>query len=132
MPRIMGEFNLMHWDERPYDKASGQPTLTHAAVTHELKGDIEGEVSISYLMGYASNGAARFVGLARVTGRVAEREGTFVMQDEGTFENGVAKGRWTILPGLGSGELAGIRGDGHFAAASDSASYMLDVELELE
>jgi Protein of unknown function (DUF3224) len=129
MTRVMGEFNVMHWDERSYDDAAGQPTLKHAAVTHELTGDIEGEVSITYLMGYAPNGMARFVGLARVTGRVAEREGTFVMQDVGTFENGVAKGRWTILPGLGSGDLTGIRGDGHFASSTDSASYMLDVEL---
>jgi Protein of unknown function (DUF3224) len=129
MARMTGAFNVMHWDERPYDNASGQPKLTHATATHELTGDIEGEVSISYLMGYAPNGMARFIGLARVTGRVAEREGTFVMQDVGSYENGVAKGRWTILPGLGSGDLANIRGDGHFASTHDSASYMLDVEL---
>jgi hypothetical protein len=101
----------------------------HAATTHEITGDIEGEVSITYLMGYASNGMARFVGLARVTGRVAEREGSFVMQDVGSYQNGVTKGHWTILPGLGSGELTSIRGDGHFAASDDGASYMLNVEL---
>ena len=27
------------------------------------------------------------------------------MQDVGTFENGVAKGDWTILPRLGTGDL---------------------------
>jgi hypothetical protein len=129
MTRMTGAFKTMQWEEKPYDAAAGQPPLMHAAATHELTGDIEGEVSITYLMGYATNGMARFVGLARVTGRVAEREGSFVMQDVGTYQNGVAKGHWTILPGLGSGELANIRGDGHFAASNDSASYMLNVEL---
>ena len=51
------------------------------------------------------------------------------MQDVGTFENGVAKGRWTILPGLGTGGLRDIRGEGQFAATHDGASYSLDIEL---
>ena len=67
--------------------------------------------------------------LATVTGSIGDKEGSFVLQDVGTFENGVAKGRWTILPGLGSGAFANIRGDGHFAALHENASYYLEVNL---
>ena len=62
-------------------------------------------------------------------GHVIEAFGSFVMQDVGVFENGVTKGHWTILPGLGSGELASLRGDGHFSATHDGARYMLNVAL---
>lgn len=129
MPQVEGTFTVRHWEEESYDAADGLPKLVHARVTHELAGAIEGEASICYLMGYRSNESASFVGLVRVTGAVDGREGSFVMQDIGTFENGVAKGRWTILPGLGTGELREIRGGGHFAAGSMGASYLLDVEL---
>ena len=67
--------------------------------------------------------------LVPVTATIGGRSGRFVMQDVGTCENGLSKGRWMILPGLGSGELADIRGDGHFAANADGASYLLDVVL---
>jgi hypothetical protein len=128
MTRVTGTFKTLGWDERPYDNAGGQPRLTHAEVTHELLGGIAGEASVSYLLGYREDNTATFVGLVRVTGAIGERSGSFVMQDIGTFENGVAKGRWTILPGLGTDGLRDIRGEGHFAASHESASYSLDIE----
>ena len=127
MPQLTGTFNVMGWEEKQYDGAAGLPKLTHAEVCQELMGDITGEASISYLMGYRPDSSAVFVGLARVVGTIDGREGSFVMQDVGTFENGVAKGRWTIVPGLGTGALGKLRGDGHFAAVEDSATYLLDV-----
>jgi hypothetical protein len=128
MAELEGTFRVMSWEEKQYDAAPGLPKFTHARVTHELMGAIEGEASICYLMVYRPDETANFVGLAMVTGTIDGRDGSFVMQDVGTFENGVAKGRWTILPGLGSGELRGIRGDGHFASGGDGASYRLDVD----
>jgi hypothetical protein len=129
MTQLAGTFQTMSWDEEQYDAAPGHPKFTHARVTHELRGEIQGEASICYLLSYRPDHAATFVGFAMVTGKVAGKSGSFVMQDVGTFENGVAKGRWTILPGLGSGELRAIRGDGHFAASAAGASYLLDVTL---
>jgi hypothetical protein len=127
MTRLEGTFKVMSWDERQYDAAPNQPKFTHARVTHEVTGAIEGEISMCYLMAYRPDESSQFVGLAMVTGKVGEREGSFVMQDIGAFENGIAKGRWTILPGLGSGGFKDMHGEGHFAAGHDSATYLLDV-----
>ena len=114
----------MSW-ERRYDAAPEQPKFR----AREMSGGIEGEMSICYLMVYHPDDRANFVGLATVTGKIGRKEGSFVMQDIGTFENGVAKGRWAILPGLGTGALRNIRGDGHFAAVGENASYYFDVTL---
>ena len=129
MAELEGTLTTMSWEEERYDAAPGQPKFTHARVVHELAGAIRGEASMCYLMVYRPDESASFVGLATVTGTLDGRNGSFVMQDVGTFENGVARGRWTVLPGLGSGAMAGIRGDGHFAASEDGATYRLDVEL---
>ena len=126
---VAGAFKTMSWDETPYDEAPGQPKFTHARVTHELTGGIEGEASICYLMVYRPDRTASFVGLVMVTGAIGDREGSFVMQDVGTYENGVAKGRWSVIPGLGSGALRSIRGDGYFAAGEHDASYLLNVSF---
>lgn len=129
MTQLEGTFKVMHWEEAQYDAAQGQPRFTHARVTHELSGAIEGEVSICYLMVHRPDDTANFAGLATVTGTIDGREGSFVMQDVGTVENGVTNGRWTILPGLGSGGLRCIRGDGHFASTGDGATYSLNVDV---
>ena len=128
MTELEGMLTTVSWEEERYDAAPGQPKFTHARVVHELAGAITGEASMCYLMVYRPDQSASFVGLATVTGTVNGRDGSFVMQDVGTFENGVARGRWTVLPGLGSGAMSGIRGGGHFAASGDQATYRLEVE----
>lgn len=132
MERLTGSFKVMNWEERPYDDATGMPMLAHATVTHELTGDIEGEASITYLLAYDSNAGtgASYVGLARITGRIGDRYGTFVARDVGAFDNGIAESCWTILPGLATGSLCGLRGEGHFAATDSGASYSFDYELD--
>jgi hypothetical protein len=129
MTQLEGTFRVVSWDEERYDAAEGQPKFTHTRVVHELAGAIEGEASICYLMVYRPDDSASFVGLATVTGAIGEHSGSFVMQDVGMTENGVSKGRWTILPGLGSGGLRDLRGDGQFASTKDGASYLLDLTL---
>jgi hypothetical protein len=125
---MTGTFKVLGWEEQPYD-APDLPALTHALVSQELLGDIEGEASVTYLLASREDKGGSFIGLARVIGRIGKREGTFVMQDVGTFENGSAKGRWTILPGTSTGDLQGISGEGFFDTTHDSATYTLEVSL---
>jgi hypothetical protein len=75
-------------------------------------GDIEGDGQVEYLMMYRNDGSATFVGLERIVGRVGGKAGTFVLQRIGIFENGQAKESYSVIPGSGTGELQGLRGDG--------------------
>ena len=128
MTRVAGTFKVLGWEERPYD-APDLPALTHASVSQELLGDIEGEASVTYLLASREDKTTSFIGLARVVGRIREREGTFVMLDVGTFETGTAKGRWTIVPGTSTGDLQGISGEGSFDTTHDTATYTLEVSF---
>lgn len=128
MTRVTGTFKVLGWEEQPYD-APDLPALRQASVSQEWLGDIEGEASVTYLLASHQDRCASFIGLARVVGRIGEREGTFVMQDIGTYENGSAKGRWTILPGTSTGDLQGISGEGSFDAMHDRATYTLEVSF---
>ena len=104
--------------------------LTHASVSEEVARAVSRVKRRSGIsLASHENRTASFVGLARVVGRIGERSGTFVMQDVGTFENGIAKGKWTILSGTSTGDLAGISGDGHFDTKHDNATYTLEVSF---
>ena len=105
-------FAIKAWDEKPYSEEAGQPKLTRASVTKELTGEISGQSHVEYLMMYRPDGSASFVGLERVTGSLAGKAGSFVLQRTGVFENGQAKESYTVVPGSGTGALAGLSGEG--------------------
>jgi hypothetical protein len=125
-----GEFELKSWDEEQYDEIEGGGKLTRATVTQGFSGDIEGDGAVQWLMCYRADGTADFVGLQRVIGRIGGRSGSFVLQNTGTFDGKQATGPWSVVPGSGTGELRGLRGQGEFGAPhGPKASYTLDYDL---
>lgn len=124
-------FEVKAWEEKPYDEIDEGPKLTRASVTKSFSGDIEGEGTVEYLMIHRDDGSASFVGLERVVGRVGDRSGSFVLQHTGTFEGGTAKTTWFVVPGSGTGDLRGLRGEGGFASAhAERYSITLDYDFE--
>jgi hypothetical protein len=113
MPNIVNcRFAIKSWDEKPYSEGPDQPKLTRASVKKMFTGDLAGEGQVEYLMAYATDGSATFVGLEQITGELAGKAGSFVLQRTGVFENGVAKESYSVVPGSGTGALRGLRGDG--------------------
>jgi Protein of unknown function (DUF3224) len=49
-----------------------------------------------------------------------------------SFEGGVARTTWKVVPGSGTGELAELRGEGGYDAPSGEAAvpYRLDYDLD--
>ena len=105
-------FAIKSWDEKPYSEGADLPKLTRASVTKTFTGDVEGVGQVEYLMMYRADGSAAFVGLERITGQLGGRNGSFVLERSGVFENGLAKETYTVVPGSGTGELSGLVGDG--------------------
>jgi len=113
-----GTFEVKSWDESPYNEVEGLPKLTRANVTYAHQGVIDGEGTSSSLMVYAADASASFVSLERVIGNVGGRSGSFVMQGSGSYSSadGIARGNCFVVPGSGTGDLAGLRGEGGFVA----------------
>jgi hypothetical protein len=55
-------------------------------------------------------GSAGYVAIERVTGALAGRSGSFVFQHSGTMQDGAQHLSITVVPGSGTGELAGLAG----------------------
>jgi hypothetical protein len=124
-------FQVKSWDEKPYHEIDDGPSLTRASVTKSFSGDIVGDSTLEYLMMYRTDGSASFIGLERVVGRLGDRLGSFVLQHSGTFEGGTAKATWFVVPGSGTGDLRGLRGEGGFASAH-AEQYPIIFEYDFE
>jgi len=110
-------FQITGWDEKTYQEIGGAAKLSNAKVTQSYSGDIEGTSSVEYLMSYTTQGTANFVGIERVSGAVAGKTGTFVIQHVGSFSEGKAHSSWSIVEGSGTEGLASLRGEGSFVAS---------------
>lgn len=57
-----------------------------------------------------SKGSAGYVAIERVTGTLRGRSGSFVFQHSGTMDQGAQRLSIMVVPGSGTGDLAGISG----------------------
>jgi hypothetical protein len=99
-----------------YDQPDAGPALTRIHVEESFSGDITGEGMVEFLQAARADGPTSFVGIERVIGELAGRSGTFLLQDQGTVEANIVIGQWFVIPGSGTGGLAGLRGEGGFRA----------------
>ena len=126
-----GRIEVKGYEPTPYDESADGPQLVEIHVRETFVGDIEGEGVVRFLQAVRADGSASFVGIERVDGKLGERQGTFLLQDAGTLEGSTVSGEWFVIPGSGTEELAGLRGEGGFAAElGQHASITLDYWFE--
>ncbi len=127
--QVSATFQIEEWNESPFDEGADGPKLTRALVTKRYAGEIEGTSTTQWLMAYADDGSAGFVGLERISGSVQGRKGTLVLRHVGSYEGGAAKGALDVVTGAGSGELQSAGGEGRFLA-DPSGSVTLNLRVD--
>jgi len=104
-----GSFDVKTAPLPPYDPFDG--ALTRMSLDKQLHGDLE---AISRGEGLAtgdySKGNAGYVAIERVSGTLRGHRGTFILQHSSTVTAGVPRQSISVVPGSGTGELAGISG----------------------
>lgn len=129
--RATAKIEVHTYQPRLYEETGGGVDLTEIHVTEAFHGDIEGEGVVRFLQAGRPDGSASFVGIERVTGSIGDQTGTFLLQDAGTVEGNVVSGTWFVIPGSGTGDLAGLRGEGGFTAnLGEGADITLDYWFE--
>jgi len=119
------------YEPSAYDEPAEGPVLTRIHVEESFSGEISDDGVVEFLQAARADGSASFVGIERVTGTVAGRNGTFLLQDAGTVQGNVVSGDWFVIPGSGTGKLAGLRGEGGFRAnLGEGAQVHLDYWFE--
>ena len=77
----------------------------------QFHGDLEA-TSQGQMLAFSSavKGSAGYVAIEQVSGTLHGRQGTFVLQHNGTMSRGEPRLTITVVPDSGTGELAGLAG----------------------
>jgi len=129
--RANGVITVHKYEPEAYESPAEGPVLNRIHVEERFSGDIEADGVTEFLQAAHADGSASFVGIERVIGTLGGRAGTFLLQDAGTVTGSVVNGDWFVVPGSGTGELTGLRGEGGFQAnLGENAQVHLDYWFE--
>lgn len=130
-------YSVKKWEEVTYREITPEMKLTKASVIYECAGDLQGIATVEYTMFYRHfdpkdqhNSSASYVGLIHFDGVLSGKSGSFVFEDNGTFEGGSATSVLRIAEGSGTGSLKGIRGTGSYRADKDGFRLELDYDVQ--
>lgn len=77
----------------------------------------------------ATDGSAGYVAIEHVTGTLAGRSGTFVLQHSSTMDRGEPSQSVTVVPDSATGELEGLSGEMAIENDAGKHSYVLRYKL---
>jgi hypothetical protein len=109
---------------------SDVPGVARFSIDKTIHGDLEattkGEM---YTAGDPKAGAAGYVAIEAVTGKLDNKSGSFVLQHFATMDSSGRDMTVKIVPGSGSGEFKGISGTFTIIIADGKHSYDLEYQL---
>lgn len=124
-------FTVTHGKEQPFVRPEDGPVLTQGNFTMAYKGELEAHSVLQEMKVYFQNDTAHVYGLEHVTGHIAGKKGSFVLEHNGRFENGMLSSKRTVVKGSGTGDLQGLRGMIQFEA-SHAPSHNITLEYFFE
>jgi Protein of unknown function (DUF3224) len=124
------KFQVASWSESAYVDIDGEGTtasgtyypkrgLSRAEVSYSYTGDLKGTSTLVYLIAYKA-GAAPVLGLEQFTGSIGGREGSCVFRHVGSQDAGSVSARLEVVPGMGTGDLAGLVGEAELTIGGHS------------
>ena len=128
MPRAAATFTNHSHDEQPYDDRDGT-VLGRVRIERTFEGDIAGEGTAELLTARAADGTAVYLAFDRIAGRIADREGSFVLAHRGTVTSEGASTAGEVVAGSGTGGLRGLTGTAEIAVEDGVHRLILDYEL---
>jgi hypothetical protein len=114
----------------PAYNTSTDALLGRMSIDKQFHGDLEAVSKGEMLTaGNFTTGSAGYVAVERVTGTLGGRKGSFALQHTGTVNQGAQSLSVTVVPGSGTGELAGLSGSMNIIIESGKHSYTFDYSL---
>lgn len=110
MTTLETKLRIDDWNESTIEEFEDGRKITHAQV--RLRDGTDGLDSGSAMMVayYRPDGTSDYVTMLHLSGRLDGHKGTFALRGDGGYDGTTAMGRMTVIPGSGTGGLAGISG----------------------
>jgi hypothetical protein len=123
--RAEASFEITGWDQSVWDDADGAE-LARVTVRKKFSGDLSGESVAELLTAQIGGNPVEYRGIERVMGTLGGRSGSFVLSHGAGPGDPTTAARALVLPGSGTGELAGLRGTGEIKHGALSLDYAIE------
>lgn len=126
-------FDITGWEvaEEAAADSPDEAKLSRATIKKTFKGDLEGTSVATALFCQSSDGSAGgYMAQERVEGSLAGKSGSFVFQHGGVKSASEQNSFGNIIPGTGTGELKGLRGQAVIAHDEQGARLTLDYDFD--
>ena len=125
-----GEFEVKLAPLSPYN-TDADAQLGRMSIDKIFQGDLEAAGKGEMLSaGSPQSGSAGYVAAERVSGSLQGRRGGFALQHNATMHRGEFFLNVIVVPGSGTGELAGLRGTMNIIIADGRHSYEFEYDFE--
>ena len=112
------------------DDHAGSAGLGRMSIDKQFHGDLEASSQGQMMSAMtAVKGSAGYVAMERVTGTLAGRTGSFVLQHSGTMDRGAPTLSVSVVPDSGTDELAGLTGTLAIIVADGKHSYDFEYSI---
>jgi hypothetical protein len=130
MQHATGSFEVKLAPLEPYNRDEGA-NIGRMSLDKQFHGELEA-TSRGEMLGTGNpKSDAGYVAIERVTGTLHGRQGSFALIHKGTMTRGLPALDIVVVPGSGSGDLAGLRGTMSIEIAPDGAhSYRLNYTFD--
>lgn len=123
-PRLIatGTIEARDWQDEPFIESLSRP---HGVDLYH--GDLEVEATWAGTSFAAADGSGTFVSLQLMRGRLGDQAGGFILEVNGAFKSSETQATFRVVPGSGTGGLAGLQGNGRLTYVSGGqSSYILE------
>jgi hypothetical protein len=129
--KATGTFQVKLTPQAPDDAA--HPVPGRMSIDKQFEGDLQGSSRGQMLAAQTGvKGSAGYVAMELVTGTLAGRTGSFVLQHTGTMTRGEPQLSVTVVPDSGTDQLTGLSGKLAIIIEGGNHSYEFGYELPAE
>ena len=132
MPQVQVPFQVGGWEPDPAPLElgdSGPVVFGRVTMRKTFSGALTGSSVLTMTSAAVGEAPVGYSALELVTGTLDGRTGTFVLQHSGVVDEGAPSPSGVVLPGTGTGELAGLRG--RLTIEHDESGAVLHLDYEL-
>ena len=132
MPQVQVPFQVGGWEPDPAPLElgdAGAVVFGRVTMRKTFSGALTGSSVLTMTSAAVGEAPVGYSALELVTGTLDGRTGTFVLQHSGVVDEGAPSPSGVVLPGTGTGELAGLRG--RLTIEHDESGAVLHLHYEL-
>ncbi len=115
---------------QPHVDGVGDAAIGRLSIDKSFEGDLVA-TSLGQMIAFRSSveGSANYSAIEKVSGALAGRKGTFVLQHTGVMNRGAASLLITVAPDSGTDALVGLTGKMNITIVEKQHSYEFEYEL---